>query len=74
MTSAARTTVKAASNLHAVAYDLATTMRTGRSQRMDRAFETVKDVSLARLPDFKRFIVVIPAYLAFGHHQFSDPR
>ena len=51
----------------AVTDDAGSTMLTGRSQGVDRTFETVKRVRLAIHDDLERLVVVVAASLARGH-------
>jgi hypothetical protein len=43
-------------------------MRAPRSERMDRAFETVEDVALPTHDDFKCLVIFIFADFAFSHN------
>lgn len=61
--------VEAALRLHAVTNDPAPALMAGRGERMDRALEAVKDVSLISAYQLEGLVVVVPANLAYGHRQ-----
>jgi len=53
--------------LHAMAYDPAAAVLARGSEPLDGTFETVKGVGLALSGDDKRFVIVVPAGVAFCH-------
>jgi hypothetical protein len=54
--------------LDAMADHAALAMRAPRSERMDRAFETVEDVALPAHDDFKCLVIFVFADFAFSHN------
>ena len=52
---------------HAVANDTAVAVRANRRQRVDRALETIKDVSLSAHDHFERLVIVVLANFACRH-------
>src|SRR5438132_13176952 len=52
---------------HAVTKDAASTVIAGWSERMNRAFETVKDVSRSGKSDLKRLVILITADFTGRH-------
>ena len=54
----------------AVADDTAIAMRANRRQRVNCAFEAIKDVALSAYDDFKRLVVFVLANFASRHTQF----
>ena len=53
--------------LDAVSNDMTLAVRASRCERVDRAFETIECHRLARLSNFKRFVVVITADITNRH-------
>ena len=53
-------------HLHAMTYNSAATMRAGRCQSMDGAFEAVEDMRLTVLAHLKTFVIFVAAYLTFS--------
>jgi hypothetical protein len=62
-----RTTKHPAGNFDTMADDSAPAMLAGRRERMNRAFETIEDVSGVVTPDLKRLVIVISTNFAFCH-------
>src|SRR5205085_7715152 len=60
-------TVESPVGFHAVAYDLAVTVRALRRECMDGAFEAVECVGLAITNDLECLVVVVSADVACGH-------
>lgn len=52
---------------HAVAHDLTTAMRARGRNHVNRTLETVERVRFSGGRNLKRFIVIIPAHVAFSH-------
>src|SRR5262245_23792597 len=52
-----------------MADDLATAMRAGRCERVDRAFEGVERVSAIPCRDSERLVIVIAAHFALCHRR-----
>jgi hypothetical protein len=53
--------------LQAVAYDPYTAMRADGRKQLDRAFEAIERIGFRRGDHLKRFVVLIPASVAFWH-------
>jgi len=58
----------------AVADDTAIAVRANRRQCVDRALETVEDVTLSANDYFKRLVILVFANFAFSHTQFVRAR
>ncbi len=56
---------------HAVTNNTALTMRTRRRERMDRAFEAVKDVTLSAGYYFECLVIFVSADFALSHTEDS---
>ena len=52
---------------HSMAEDPTMTVRTDWRERMDRTFEAIERVMLARYDDFKCFVIFVFANFAFSH-------
>ncbi len=57
-----------------VAHDPAIAVWANRRQRVDCAFEAIKDVALSIHDDFKRFVIIVLANFASRHTQFVRAR
>jgi hypothetical protein len=64
---AVRAAENPARHFHSVAYDPATTVLTGRCQRVNRAFETIENMRDVVTPHFEGLVVVISTDFTFRH-------
>jgi hypothetical protein len=60
-------TIEGVIGLDAMADDLASAVAAYRRQAVDRAFETVEDVSCAACDHLERQVVVVSAHFALSH-------
>jgi hypothetical protein len=57
----------AVAHFHAVANDLASTVRTAGSHGMDRALKAIERTTLASLNDLKGLVILVAADITFSH-------
>jgi hypothetical protein len=67
LASTIRAAIKLTISLDSMSDDFAAAMIADWREFVDRTFETVECMSIARRDDFKRQIIVVTTYLAFRH-------
>jgi hypothetical protein len=68
--SAVRATEHVSCHFHPVTDDPAQAMTARRRHRLNRAFETIEDVTPPLNENFKAFVVFVPALFACSHRKF----